>query len=77
MIREEIVEALTHRKNGENNRKLLDFCREPCTFGRMGRAGVRGDVFKILVELKKSGAIAWKEGKYYSTPEALEILDSL
>lgn len=77
MSREDIIECLTHRKNGENNRKLLAFCREPRTWNEMGKSGVKGDVFKPLVELKKVGALAFADGKYFSTEIGLDALGSL
>ena len=77
MTRGAIEECLTHPKNGENSRKLLAFCREPKPYGEMGRAGVKGDLFKVLVELKKNGALAFADGKYFSTELDLEVLKSI
>jgi hypothetical protein len=77
LTREDIMQCLTDRKNGENSRKLLAFCREPKTMSEMGKAGVRGDLFKVLVDLKKADALAFADGKYFATPLALEVLKSL
>ena len=77
MTKEEIRERLNHSKNGANNRKLLAHCRVPRTYGELSGAGVKGDLFKALVELKNAGALAFLDGKYVATQEALEILDSL
>ena len=77
MTEEEIVNLLNNKRNGENNKKLLEFCREPKTYQQMRKTGIEGDVLKTLVELKKAGAIAWESGKYYATKEGLRILDSL
>ena len=68
---------MNHPKNGENNRKLAAFCREPRKFNDMRKSGVKGDLFKVLVELKTVGAIDFSDGKYFSTQEAIEALDSL
>ena len=72
-----IREYLNHSKNGENYKKLLVFLKEPRTFSQMRFAKVKGDTFKVLVDLKKAGALLFSEGKYYSSQEALEILKSL
>jgi hypothetical protein len=57
LMREEIVKILNDPRNGENSRKLLAFCRQSRTFGEMGKAGVRGDLIKVLGDLKRFGAI--------------------
>jgi CBS domain-containing protein len=73
-----IKECLTHPRNGENNRKLVAFCSEPKTYSEMvARAGVRGDMFKVVVDLKKSGALAFADGKYFSTEQGLDALKSI
>jgi len=77
LTREDIIQCLTDPKNRDNNRKLLAFCIEPKTMGEMGRAGVKGDLFKVLVDLKKAGALAFADGKYFATPLALEVQKSL
>ena len=77
MTREEILKVLTDQKNGEGNRKLLAFCREPKTFDGMGKAGVKGDLFRVLVDLKNAEGIVFADGKYFATPLALEVLKSL
>jgi len=77
LTREAIEECLTHPKNGENNRKLLAFCREPKPYGEMGRSGIKGDLFKVLVELKKNEALAFADGKYFSTELGLDVLKSI
>ena len=77
MTREAIEECLTHPKKGENYRILLAFCREPKPYGEMGRSGVKGDLFKVLVELKKNGGLAFADGKYFSTELGLEVLKSI
>ena len=77
-MKEQILNCLNDPKNGEANRKLLAFCKEPTTFAEMEkRAGVKGDLLKVLVALKNAEGIAWVDGKYYSTPLGLEVLASL
>jgi len=77
LTREDIEECLTDSKNGEVSRKLMAYCREPKPYGEMGRSGIKGDLFKRLVELKKNGAIAFADGKYFSTELGLEVLKSI
>ncbi len=79
MTKEEIIECLNHPKDGDRNRKLLAFCSIPKTYNEMERgSNVKGSgLFKSLVELKKSGAIAFADGKYFATPAGLEILQTL
>ncbi len=74
LTKEEIAEAFKS-KNSDNYKKLINFCKEPKTYSQMGKAGIKGDVFKILVDLKKIGALSWADGKYFSTKEAIEILN--
>jgi hypothetical protein len=77
MTKEEIAEYLNHPKQGENRRKLVAFCREPRNFNEMKRSGVKGDLFKVLVELKTLDALEFANGKYSSSQEAIEVLDSI
>jgi len=77
LTREEILQLLTDKKNGEMNRKLLTFCREPKNFDQMERSGIKGDKFKILVNLKNAEGIAFVDGNYIATPLAIEVLKSL
>ena len=77
MTREAIDECLKHHKNGESNIKLLTFCREPKTYNEIQNARIKGDVFKRLVELKVSSAIAFADGKYFSTEQGLDALKSI
>lgn len=77
MTKEDIVKCLIDRKNGDSSKKLLAFCKEPKTMGEMGTSGIKGDMFKILVDLKKAEALAFANGKYFATPLALEVQNSL
>ncbi|MCJ7635556.1 hypothetical protein MUP77_24600 [Candidatus Bathyarchaeota archaeon] len=79
MTKEDIIECLNHPKDGEKSRKLLAFCSVPRTYNEMERgSNVKGSgLFKSLVELKKSGAIAFADGKYFTTQLGLETLKSL
>lgn len=79
MTKEDVIECLNNAKSGDRNRRLLTFCSEPKTWKEMGRdCNVKGGgLFKSLVELKKSGALAFADGKYFGTPVALEALKSL
>ena len=79
LTREDIIQCLTDPKNRDNNNKLLAFCIGigPQTMEGMKRAGVRGDLFKVLVDLKKAGALAFADGKYFATPLAIEAQKSL
>ncbi len=76
MTKEEIIACLNDPKDGENNRKLLAFCNVPRTYAEMGRgSNVKGaGLFRALVELKKSGALEFADGKYFASQLALEVL---
>jgi hypothetical protein len=76
MTKEDVMNCLNHAKNGADNRKLLAFCREPKAYSELTRAGVKRELFKVLVDLKNSGAIDFADGKYFSTEQALNLLDS-
>ena len=77
MTREAIDECLKHHKNGENNIKFLTFCREPKTYSEVKNTRIKGDLFKRLVELKLNGALAFVDGKYFSTKQGLDALKSI
>ncbi len=77
MTREDVVECLNHSKNGTDNRKLVEFCREPKAYSELNKAGVKRELFKVLVDLKNSGALSFADGKYFSTEQALGVLDSI
>jgi hypothetical protein len=79
MTREDIKECLNHPKKGENNKKLLSFCREPKAFDEMKNSRVLPSekLFDSIVDLKKIGALNFSEGKYFSTKEGLEVLKSI
>ena len=78
MTKEDIIKCLNDSKSGDRNRRLLAFCSVPRTFKEMGKSSVKGGgLFKSLVELKKSGALAFADGKYFASPPALEVLKSL
>ncbi len=76
MTKEDVMGCLNHNKNGADNRKLVEFCREPKAYGELSRSGVKRELFKVLVDLKNCGAISFADGKYFSTEEALNIIDS-
>lgn len=59
------------------NRKLLTFCGEPKKFDQMQKSGIKGDLFKVLVDLKNAEGIAFVNGNYIATPLAIEVLKSL
>ena len=73
MSREEVTKIL-NGKNGKDYKMLLEFCKAARTGGEIMKVRVKKDVFAILVELKGKGAIAFTEGKYYTTPLGLEAL---
>ena len=77
MTRDDIVNCLNHSKNGKDNRKLVAYCREPKAYGELRKAGVKRELFKVLVDLKNSGALSFADGKYFSTEQALDVLDSI
>ncbi len=75
MTKEKIEEFL-NSKNRENYRKLLAFCKDPRTFNELEKSGVKGDLFKVLVDLKTSEAIAFANGKYFTTQLGLDSMKS-
>ena len=77
MGREDIERNLKDPKNGENNRKLLAFCKTPRTVPELGKAGVKGNVYNVLADLKRAGAVDFVDGKYVSTQLGLDTLNAL
>ena len=77
MSKEDIVQCLTASKNRENNKKLLNFCAEPKTFEEMKKAGIKGNLFESLADLKRADALSFADGKYFASPLALETQKSL
>ena len=76
MSQEEINKLLngSDEKTQKSCRLLLEGCREPTTWGRLKKIKMKKDPFKILCELKKAGAVGFKDGKYFATEEGLKIL---
>jgi hypothetical protein len=72
----ESIKSCLNNKNGEKNRQLLMFCKEPKTYNEITKSGIKGDLFSAIAELKKCGAIAFSDGKYFATKEGLEALSS-
>jgi len=64
-------------KNKENNTKLLNFCAEPKTFEEMKKAGIKGNLFETLADLKRADALSFADGKYFASTLALETQKSL
>ena len=77
MTREDILQCLNTSKNRESNRKLLTFCAVPKTFEEMKKAGIKGNLFESLADLKKADALSFADGKYFASRLALEIQKTL
>jgi hypothetical protein len=54
---------------------VLMHCKEPKTFNEIKKTKIsEGKIFNVLKELKTSQALLFADGKYYTSPEALEYL---
>ena len=70
------VESLKVSMQDEDCKKLLTHCKEPKSFNEIKKAKIKeSKLFKLLKELKLSEALLFADGKYYTSPEALEFLD--
>lgn len=70
------IESLKKQLLDENCLKVLTHCKEPKTFKEMRATKVKeGKLFKVLKELKVSEALLFADGKYYTSPDALEYMD--
>ena len=59
----------------QNCLKVLIHCKEPKTFIEIKKTKIsEGKIFSILKDLKISEALLFADGKYYTSPEALEYL---
>ena len=76
MSKEEILKTL-NGKNGPDSRTLLEFCKTPKTGGELMKCRTKKDAFETIVILKNTAAIAFQDGKYFTTQLGLDILDSL
>ena len=77
LTKEDILKCLNASKNQENNRKLLAFCSVPRTFDEMKKAGIKGNLFDSLADLKRADALSFADGKYFASPMAIEIQKTL
>ena len=74
---EELLEQLRRYLEDEEYRKLLSFCCEPRDWRELTKAGVKRDrLFDILRDLKLVKALAFADGKYYTTEMAKSLLES-
>ena len=71
--KEDIINCLKNRKSGADITKILDFCKEPRAINELTQLKTKGDLFKSLVDLKKAEGLAFVDGKYVTTPLALEV----
>ncbi len=70
------VESLKQQLLDENCLKVLTHCKEPKTFQEIKATKIKeGKLFKVLKELKISEALLFADGKYYTSPDALEHMD--
>ena len=77
MSEQDILKCLNAARNKEGNRKLLAFCAVPRTFDEMKKAGVKGNLFEALADLKKADALQFADGKYFASPLAIELQKTL
>jgi hypothetical protein len=70
------VETLKHYLLDEDCKKILIHCKEPKTFNEMKASKVKeSKLFKVLKDLKISEALLFADGKYYTSPDAMQFLD--
>ena len=70
------VESLKQQLLDENYLKVLTHCKAPKTFQEIKATKIKeGKLFKVLKELKISEALLFADGKYYTSPDALEYMD--
>ena len=74
---EQIVSCLNDKTKGEDNRRLLAFCKVPKTAEEIRRAAVKGDVYQLLQNLKNVEALSSANGKYFLTPLGFIALQAL
>ncbi|MCD6480633.1 hypothetical protein J7L65_07640 [Candidatus Bathyarchaeota archaeon] len=77
MNEEELAQLRRYLEN-EDYRKLLSFCCEPRDWRELGKAGVKQErLFDIVRDLKLVKALAFANGKYYTTEMAKSLLESI
>ncbi len=76
MNEEELAQLRRYLEN-EDYRKLLSFCCEPRNWRELSKAGIRQErLFDIVRDLKLVKALAFADGKYYTTEMAKSLLES-
>ncbi len=77
MNEEELAQLRRYLEN-EDYRKLLSFCCEPRDWRELRKAGVKQErLFDVLRDLKLVKALAFADGKYYTTETAKSLLESI
>lgn len=70
------IDTLKEQIEKENYLKVLNHCREPKSFKEIRLIKIReSQLFNILKELKVNEALLFADGKYYTSPEALSLMD--
>ncbi len=70
------VESLKQQMQDEDCKILLTHCKEPKSFNEIKASKIKeSKLFKLLKELKLSEALLFADGKYYTSPDAFELLD--
>ena len=55
--------------------KVLNHCKEPKTFKEIKQTKIKeGKLFNVLKDLKVSEALLFADGRYYTSPEAIDHL---
>jgi len=77
MSKEEIIKSLNDKKNGNDSKIVLEFCKEPRTPQEViQQCKTKREVFAALVELKNNGALDFANGKYFTTKIGIDALNS-
>jgi len=79
MSRDLIDQLLTSGKEKmqKDYRLLLEHCREPKEWGKVKEIKLKNDIFKVLTDLKKAGAIGFEDKKYFTTRKGLDVLKEI
>ena len=70
------IESLKKQLQDDDCKKLLTHCKEPKTFNEIRKAKIKeGKLFKLIKELKVNEALLFADGKYYTSPDAIALID--
>jgi len=69
------LDSLKQQLQDADCKLVLTHCKEPKSFNEIKATKIKeGKLFKVLKDLKISEALLFADGKYYTSPEALEYI---